>query len=728
MAQLIRPAIRHDQPSRHILWPLFIVSFASLYLEITLIRWLGTEVGIFAFFQNLTLIACFLGFGLGCYWSRQKRNLFSSLKALAILIVLAEAPLGPWQDLLKGLSSFLSLSPDADLWGAGKAPTGSTYWMLFFISAIVVLAFLMLVVQVMIPMGQWVGYYLDEARRPVQAYSINLLGSVAGVWFFALMAHYWLPPLWWFGVAFAILLWIQPHGARRAAVGLGLMAACLILLAYGRGTPGKTYWSPYQKLTLTSYGHSEYAISVNDVGYMTIVNMTPGFLTGHPKVESEYRTRSSYDAPFRFAKSVKNVLIVGAGAGNDAAAALRNGAQHVDAVEIDPVIYYLGKTLHPERPYTSPKVHVIINDARAVLRRTHQRYDVIEFGLLDSHTQFSDYSNMRLDNYVYTEQSFEEAKRLLKPDGILVLKFEVRHPWEWMGQRFYRMFDQLFGRPPVVFYAPRVGDLLQATVFIGSKSPALWQRASEPQLAAIVHADPPHFSLNLADAPSPTTDNWPYVYHRGHDIPRTFLTVSLLLLGLALLLVRSSFKPGKLETWHFFFLGAGFLLLETQMVSRLALYFGTTWLVNCIALTAILLTLVAANFYVIRFRPGRLGLYYLLLIASLIANYIFPWERLSFSASTIGLLLSAAYTVPVFFAGIVFTEMFRRAESKSNAFGANIVGAVAGGLTQNLSFIMGMKLLLVVAAVFYAAASLSRFRWSASLSPKEVPVTISENS
>ncbi|HEV2386393.1 MAG TPA: hypothetical protein VGS20_03965, partial [Candidatus Acidoferrales bacterium] len=172
------------------------------------------------------------------------------------------------------------------------------------------------------------------------------------------------------------------------------------------------------------------------------------------------------------------------------------------------------------------------------------------------------------------------------------------------------------------------------------------------------------------------------------------------------LFVRRSFQPRRRSTWYFFFLGAGFLLLETQMVSRLALYFGTTWVVNCIALSAILLVLVAANLYVERFHPRRLPIYFLLLIASLAGIYIFPWESLGSSARVVGMLLSAAYSLPIFLAGVIFTEAFRRSEGRSPAFAANIFGAVAGGLAQSLSFILGMNALLPIAAVLYLSAGL----------------------
>ena len=48
---------------------------------------------IFAFFQNLSLIACFLGFGLGCFNTRQRGSLLPSLGAITALVVLVNLPL-----------------------------------------------------------------------------------------------------------------------------------------------------------------------------------------------------------------------------------------------------------------------------------------------------------------------------------------------------------------------------------------------------------------------------------------------------------------------------------------------------------------------------------------------------------------------------------------------------------------------------------------------------------
>ncbi len=695
----------------HWLWWLAVVSFASLYTEIMLIRWIGTEVRIFAYFQNLALIACFLGFGLGCYLAKQKGSALFSLIALAVLIIFvqSQALFGPWRVFINSLSNLLSLSPDAALWGFPSTFSKETLLLLGWTSVLVLAAILFLLVLVMVPLGQWVGFYLDTAPSPISAYSANLIGSVAGIWAFGGLAFLSLPPAYWFLPAFLLLLLVGARSWRLAALGLALLGISLLLLGIRRGDKVRTYWSPYQKLEVEDLGERQYQIMVNNTGYMSIANMTAGFLARHPEVAQRYRDHSPYDAPFRFAGSLDHVLIVGAGAGNDVAAALRNGARQVDAVEIDPVIYSIGKRLHPDEPYASPRVRYIQNDARAFLRQTDQKYDMTLFGLLDSHTEFSGYSNMRIDNYVYTEEAFQEARRLLKPGGILVVKFEVRAPWTWMGQRFYAMLDRVFSRPPVVFYAPSLAWLFPATVFITSNDQALWTRASQPELVRMIAENPPSFPLSSTGAPPLTTDDWPYVYHRSHSIPRTYLTVSLLLLAMTFLLVRGAFEPRRTSTWHFFLLGAGFLLLETQLVSRLALYFGTTWLVNSVALTAILLMLVAANLYVTYFRPSRLAPYYALLVGSLVANYFIPWSRLPYRAPAVGVLLSAAYSVSVFFAGVIFTEVFSRMKQRSTAFGANIVGAVAGGLAQNVSFVGGMKILLVVAVLFYALAGFCEF-------------------
>ena len=174
---------------------------------------------------------------------------------------------------------------------------------------------------------------------------------------------------------------------------------------------------------------------------------------------------------------------MGSGAGNDVAGAVRHNST-VDAVEIDPAIRALGEREHPEHPYDSPQVTTYLTDARAFLKRTSKNYDLILFGLLDSHTQFSDYSNMRLDNFVYTEESFAEAKAHLKPDGVIFIKFQVDRPW--MARRLADMLQHTFGKPPIIFNA-QSSYSVSATCFVISPSAQVESAiAADPRLANFI--------------------------------------------------------------------------------------------------------------------------------------------------------------------------------------------------------------------------------------------------
>jgi hypothetical protein len=111
---------------------------------------------------------------------------------------------------------------------------------------------------------------------------------------------------------------------------------------------------------------------------------------------------------------------------------------------------------------------------------------------------------------------------------------------------------------------------------------------------------------------------------------------------------------------------------------------------------------------------------YACLVAALMAIYSVPWIQLPFGTRTVGTLLGCAFSVPLFFAGTIFTESFRRAKGASNVLGSNILGAVAGGIAQNLSFVFGMKALVLVAALFYAVAGiLALFSTEAETLPAE---------
>ena len=685
-------------------WLMLLISIAALYVELVLIRWLGTEIRVFAFVGNLVLVACFLGFGVGCLRSETPGSLVPTLVALLMLALVVDLPSPGWQSFLLDLSNLLTLSPDAVLWGNNSAARQADGVLLMFPALALIAGILWLIATSMIPLGRWVGYYFDQSKDVVRTYSVNLVGSLIGSWLLVGLSLLSLSPPWWIALAFGLIFLCDPKS--RASLINGAVVLLITMGVMFWQHTGDVYWSPYQKLQVFPMKEREgsYYLYVNNVGYMTMVNLAPE--AGRKAAEAAKRD-VSFDSSFRFLPKGARVLVLGAGAGNDVAAALRNGAAHVDAVEIDPVIYGLGKKLHPEHPYDSDKVAVIINDARHFLRDSTDQYDAIVFGFLDSVTQSSGYTNMRVDNYVYSKEAFARARELLKPEGILILKFDARKPWTWIGHRFYRTLTEVFGRKPIAYEGPNFGNLWPGSIFLDSKDPdVLQRRAAATGQKDFISAHPPPFPQTVEDAPVPSTDDWPYPFNRDHFVPRTYLTVSAILVLMAFFMVKPVLEPKKRMTWTMFALGAGFMLMETQLISRLTLYFGTTWIVNSIAVSTVLAVLVLANVYLeTGKRPDRRRECYAVLILSLIANYFVPWETLPLSSWTVGLLLSLAYAASVLMAGIIFTTTLREAPKKSSALGANVIGAVVGGLSLNLSFMIGLKALLLLAVVCYAAAA-----------------------
>src|SRR4030095_6249258 len=122
-----------------------------------------------------------------------------------------------------------------------------------------------------------------------------------------------------------------------------------------------------------------------------------------------------------------------------------------------------------------------------------------------------------------------------------------------------------------------------------------------------------------------SSDDWPYLYLEERQIPRLHLSLSVILLLLFVVLSRVAVPRGKRLSLHFFFLGAAFLLLEFQNISKTALLFGSTWLVSTLTSSAILALILLANLVSLRLRP-KAGVLYAFLLAAVLLAYLAPWE------------------------------------------------------------------------------------------------------
>jgi hypothetical protein len=694
------PSTPASPPGQWSLFTLVLASALTLFAELAFIRWVATEVRIFAYVKNLALLLCFLGFGLGCALARKPPRWTTAARTLLGLILIVRLP---WKSgrVMESLSESLGAGQDIQIWGSALARD----WTAFLLAAALTTILLWLITSIFIPLGQTVSRQIELAPRPLYGYSWNLAGSLAGILVFFAVSWLALPPTIWFVAVLAGMALLASTRPEQLLFVASVLPIALLL--YDPSTTHQfNLWTPYQQIEVVEKPFPDGEVSsteirVNHTGYQSVVNLSREFLDRHPGLLTEAPDENPYNFPFRFTIANPSVLIVGSGTGNDVAGALRNGSRAVDAVEIDPAILRLGRR-HPERPYDDPRVAIHLTDARAFMTRATAKYDLILFGLLDSHTQLSDYSNMRIDNFVYTEESFREARALLAPDGVLFVKFQVNQPW--LGRRLAAMLTDTFGKAPAVFDVPSSYSAGATTFAISASGQVEGKLAADARLRQFVDTHRPSF-LDLP-ATSVTTDDWPYLYHQGHWIPGIFFLIS----GLVVLLAAGFYfqipeARSRVPSLFFFSMGAGFLLLETQVVSRLALYFGTTWQVNGIVIAAILAALLIANYVIEKQRapwPRSWTLAGILL--GIAFAYLVPFSHIPGPAAWVGTIAAVVFAIPVFFAGLLFASEFRVTDSPAAALAANMLGAVVGGLLENLSLITGMRALLVVGALLYALA------------------------
>ncbi len=687
-------------------WDIFLISFLALYTELVVIRWLASEIRVFAYFKNLPLMASFLGLGLGC----------ARCGGRSASVLGEETPsrwrLFPWFPILFGLLCLVSAYaepldlirlrfPDPSVYLMSAEATMPLAQAAKFV--VVILLIFFLTVAVFAGLGEKIGELFD-AFPPLTAYSLNVAASLLGILAFSAIAFAHWPPVLWVAVATVLSVWFF-----RRPLPVAVLAATVGLVAWA---PHATHWSPYYRIDFSpliirtpadpqSGVQVGYNLDVNRDFHQRALNMSEAFRRQHPTISQHAVYRYAdlvYNLPFRLAAAHDRVLVVGAGTGNDVAAALRNGARAVDAVEIDPTILELGVRFHPEGPYRADGVRVINNDARAFFRQTDSRYDLIIFGFLDSHTMFSSLSSLRLDNYVYTVESLREAIGRLTPRGILALSFTT-DAGEWIGERLHNTMREAWGQEPLALSNGRDSGV----TFVAG--PGL-DRQAMGRLDGFI---PWRARFPGMDRVEPATDDWPFLYLNPRGRPVAYVLVLGLILGISWLLIRGSLRAREAGfDWHMFFLGAAFMLVEVKSIAELSLLFGSTWLVNSAVFSGILLMILGANAVVARrptLRPARS---YGWLGASLLVPYLagltwlnawpFAW-RAAFGA--------LATSLPIFFAGMVFAASFKRVREASGALAANMFGALIGGMLEYTSMTIGIRGLTVLALVLYGLSWLA---------------------
>jgi predicted membrane-bound spermidine synthase len=685
---------------------LFLLSVASLFFELLAIRWMSSDLRIFSIFRTFPLIACYvgLGFGFSMKGSRLYKGVIFFLAAfVGIMIAADHLGLGYWSFPSLSVFQFQQMA-DPRTWN---------------LALLIPLLLLLLAAPftVCAAMGVRLAELFDEIE-PLHAYAVNLAGAIAGSLIFTGISFMSEPPAVFVGCISIVLVALFVINKTRppfAIPGLALAVILPVVVAVTPPGPQKVFfglptasrsivWSPYQRLELHKIVTDKTAepaglcLDVNRLFYQFYLRENSKWSDPHTEKLIQDRI-VSYSVPYLLGAH-DDVLVVGAGSGQDVASAVRYGAKSVDAVEIDPKILQFGKENNPA--YSAPNVHPIIDDARHFLNKTDKKYDLIVFGLLDSQAVTGQGSSVRLDSYVYTKESIQSALQHLKPNGLIVLSFAVPS----IKDRMQATMRAAAGYEPLVVSNPTLRTWGGTDIFyilgkaVQDKAIVLpngWQ--------TVTQAGPEESTRVL-------TDDWPYLYVDTKMVDLPYWGVVLLIIFIILLALRKplSTKPGPLM-WQMFFLGAGFMLLELQAIARLSLVFGSTWLTSSIVINGILIMLLGANLLVLRFRERILASQYVIyagLLVTLAASYAVPTSLLA--QATGDLLLSTTVVIisllPLLMAGLIFPAALSRAESPSKALTFNFLGAVFGGLLEYGSNFWGILSLVLVAAVLYAISLL----------------------
>jgi len=660
-------------------YKLFGYSFLILFFELALIRFIPSNVRITAYFINLVLVAAFLGMGIGIIRVKGKRNLTQWFPPTLLILtvacvyfsnVLVEAPRSG--EAMYAL--YFDLSPHSVEWG--MVPVVSVF---FCLSALPFIA-----------LGYAMGREFENFPA-LHAYAINTAGSLAGLLAFSLMSHFSAPPLVWFGLGGFLFLFLTGKKQNRAVSIICL--TLVIFLVQNLYQKDHEIWSPYYKINY--YPNPEVtSINVNGSLHQFMINFSP--LNAK---DSADQIKKDYQLPYRFAKSWEDVLILGAGSGNDVHLVLEQGAKSIDAVEIDRAIWKIGKDFNYQKPYDDPRVQVYIDDARAFLKKNKKKYDVIILGTLDSQTLLSGMSSIRLDNYIYTEESFRSLREHLKTDGILIL-YHMSEKGA-ISAKFAKMLMDVFGVHPLMRYEKNY-RLFNFTFVAGSKVEAgndfgdyfKELKDNSPIIPGLI---------------SPPTDDWPYLYLDRPGIPSHYLQAGgiIFLISIISVIFAAGQRSLKNTDWTLFLLGASFLLLETKSVTEMSLLFGSTWQVNVLVFASILALIFVANLFILQRGPFDKTRLFFILFITIVISYAFPTHSL------LGLPLAGQWIVgalitaiPLFFAGMLFSQIFATRQEPTTSLGYNLMGAICGGLLEYSSMALGTKSLYLLALVIYIMAFL----------------------
>tara|TARA_Y100000741_G_scaffold105940_1_gene79133 strand:- start:61 stop:2457 length:2397 start_codon:yes stop_codon:yes gene_type:complete len=679
--------LKHD-----IYWLIALAAGLGLFLELSIIRIHSSYFQLFAYFKNLSLLSCFLGLGIGYSFSRIR--LFSLNWTFPIIALQVS-----FMFLLKETPVTLFFqNPISEIWNMGQS-IAIGYLHIILIYFFIAVIFLLNAVA-FIPLGHLVARLMMNCNT-LKAYSYDLIGAILGIILFTILSFLWTGPTVWLLISFAAIIFFQLN--LRLNIKFNCISLVILILSLNTFLdPDKMdLHSPYQNVSLkfSNVSHSPVEVKSNNLWLQTPINLSDEF---YQQLNSSWH--KFYIIPYvSTKKKFEDILIVGSGTGNDVAAALRNTKARIDAVEIDPLVADIGVRLHPEKPYLDSRVNLVINDARNFIKETEKKYDMIVYSLLDSHANLSSKGGVRLDSYVYTVESFFEANKKLKDNGIIFLSFAIST--EEMGNKIYKMLKMNFDYDPIIL---KRNDMAKSSDFVeGIYSFAVSNKEHLLDLSKTNYIETSMFKdKKFYDQVDVSTDDWPFFYMSYRIYPTSYAVLISVIFIISLIFLKKLTKMNYNKfSFTCFFLGVGFMLMETKGITELAKIYGSTWVVVSVVITAILSMAYLANLMIIKNIKISVNKIYFFLIFSLFLTYLISYINFyNYPTIYLKFLIPFILTFPVFFSGLAFSKELVSYGSTANALSCNILGAIVGGLLEYNSMFFGFKFLYILAIIFYFLA------------------------
>ncbi len=349
-------------------------------------------------------------------------------------------------------------------------------------------------------------------------------------------------------------------------------------------------------------------------------------------------------------------LIVGPGGGWDVARALATGSRDITAVEINPII---ARTIMRDKfpqlsggLYLRPDVHVEVEDGRSFVRRSRDRFQVVQATLVDTWASTAAGAFALTENNLYTSDALRDYLTHLTDDGIVAFTrwgFDPPRESLRLVSLAMRAFDQM-GEPGAAarVIVGRKGSVqgwgAQDTVLIARRAFTSADIARgleclrDSGMEAVYYpgsaARNPFHDLLLAPDPAayqrayrfditPVSDNRPFFFYTvqprdlitfmrsasrtaadynavNRAVPLLFglmaisLGATLLVLILPPLVLGTSLprKPGvRGFLLYFLFIGAGYILIEVALIQKFVLFLGQP----VYALTVVIFAMLASS-------------------------------------------------------------------------------------------------------------------------------------